>query len=126
LHPYIRFYGLLKTVGTSPRQLKLIVTGQALRLVVGSVLSFAAVPMALNLSDMKTGIEISFSHVIFIVAAFFALLTTLFGAVKSSRMAAKISPVEALRFTGAHNGGKSKPPLPLRGYIFPQNQYLCV
>ncbi len=113
----IRFYGLLKTVGTSPRQLKKIVISQALRLAavgipvglaVGAILSFAFVPMALNISDLETGAEISFSPVIFIGAAFFALLTTRIGAAKSARAAAKISPVEALRFTGAHSRGKSK------------------
>ncbi len=113
----IRFYGLLKTVGTSPRQLKKIVTNQGLQLAaigipvglaVGAILSFAAVPIALNLSDMKTGVELSFSPVIFISAALFALLTTMFGVAKASRIAAKISPVEALRFTGAQSGGRFK------------------
>lgn len=113
----IRFYGLLKTIGTSPRQLKKIVIGQAFRLaiigipiglVVGAFLSFATVPMAINMSELKTGAEISFSPLIFIGAAFFALLTTFIGASKSARIAAKISPVEALRFTGAHSGGKRK------------------
>jgi len=113
----IRFYGLLKTVGTSPRQLRKMVNGQALLLaaigipiglVLGAVLSFAAVPMALNLSDLETGVEVSFHPLIFIGAAFFALLTTLLGAAKPARVAAKISPVEALRFTGAHVGKKQK------------------
>ncbi len=114
----IRFYGLLKTIGTTPRQLKKIVTGQALRLaaigipiglVISAVLSFAVVPMALNMFDLATGAEISFSPVIFIGAAFFALLTTLIGAAKSARIAAKISPLEALRFTGAHTRRLHKP-----------------
>ncbi len=113
----IRFYGLLKTIGTSPRQLKRIVTGQALRLSsvgiplglgIGAILSFAAVPMALSLFSLNTGAEISFSPLIFIGAAFFALMTTMIGAAKSARIAAKISPVEALRFTGADTRGKSK------------------
>lgn len=113
----IRFYGLLKTIGTSPRQLRKIVTGQALRLAAigipiglaaGAIVSFAAVPMALNIIDLETGTEISFSPIIFFGAAFFALLTTLIGAAKSARIVAKISPMEALRFTGTYSEGKRK------------------
>lgn len=112
-----RFYGLLKTIGTSPSQLKKIVMGQALRhaaigipmgLAVGAILSFAAVPMALSLFDLETGAEISFNPIIFLGAAFFALLTTITGAFKSANIAASISPVEALRFTGHQSRGKHK------------------
>ncbi len=113
----IHFYGLLKTVGTSKDQLKKIVTGQAwklagvgipLGLLTGAILSFLIVPMVFNIFDLKTGVEISFNPLIFIGAAFFALLTTLAGATKSAKTVAKISPVEALRFTGVHGMGKRK------------------
>ncbi|MDK2952575.1 MAG: putative transport system permease protein [Kosmotogales bacterium] len=113
----IRFYGLLKTVGTSKNQLKKIVTGQAWKLagvgipiglLTGAILSFLVVPMAFNIFDLKTGVEISFNPLIFIGAAFFALLTTMAGATKSAKTVAKISPVEALRFTGVRGRGKRK------------------
>lgn len=113
----IRFYGLLKTIGATPRQLRKIVVGQVLRLsaagiplglAIGAVLSFAAVPMALGMFDIETGAEISFSPVIFIGGALFALLTALTSAAKSARIAAGISPVEALRFTEVCTRGKSK------------------
>lgn len=113
----IRFYGLLKTVGTSKNQLKKIVTGQAWKfagvgipigLLTGAILSFLVVPMAFNIFDLKTGVEISFNPLIFIGAAFFALLTTLAGATKSAKTVEKISPVEALRFTGVRGRGKKK------------------
>jgi putative ABC transport system permease protein len=113
----VRVYGLLKTIGTTPRQLKRIVIGQALclcaagiplGLAIGATLSFAAVPMALSMFDLETGAEVSFNPVIFIGAAFFAMLTAMTGAAKSARIASKISPVEALRFTQAHTTGKCK------------------
>ncbi|MBS7526218.1 ABC transporter permease [Fusibacter paucivorans] len=108
----IRFYGLLKIVGTAPRQLRKMVIGQALLLAaigipaglaVGAAMSFAAVPMALNMANLETGVIVSFHPAIFIGAALFALITTVLGAAKSARTAAKISPVEALRYTGAHS-----------------------
>ncbi|QAT49464.1 ABC transporter permease [Caproiciproducens sp. NJN-50] len=113
----IRFYGLLKTIGTSPRQLRKIVSKQALLLAaigipiglaLGAFLSFAAVPMALSLSNLETGATVSFHPIIFIGAAFFALVTTLLGAAKPAGTAAKISPAEALRYTGARAGRKRK------------------
>lgn len=113
----IRFYGLLKTVGTAPRQLRKMVIGQALLLAavgipiglaLGAALSFAAVPMALNLANLETGVTVSFHPVIFIGAAFFALATTVLGAAKSARTDAKISPVEALRYTGTHVSGNRR------------------
>jgi len=112
-----RFWGLLKAIGATPRQLIRIVTGQALLLAaigiplglaVSAVLSFAVVPMALNMFDLATGAEISFSPLIFIGAAFFALLTTMIGAAKSARTAAKISPLAALRYTGVATAKNTK------------------
>ena len=113
----IRFYGLLKTIGAAPGQLKKIVISQALHLAsigipiglaAGAILSFAVVPMALGMFNMETGAEVSFSPVIFLGAVFFALMTTLIGAAKPARIAAKISPLEALRFTGVYTQRKQK------------------
>ncbi|KKO54792.1 ABC transporter permease [Paenibacillus sp. DMB20] len=106
----IRYYGLLKTIGTTPRQIKRIVMGQAFRLsligipaglAVSTIASFAIVPLALNTYNVsETGIAISFSPWIFTGAVLFALLTTWVGCVKPARLAAGISPIEAVRYTG--------------------------
>ncbi|APM40660.1 ABC transporter permease [Clostridium kluyveri] len=112
-----RFYGLLKTIGTTPRQLSNIVKGQALRLsavgiplglVFGAILSFLAVPMALSTVDLDTGVEISFNPLIFIGGAFFALITTLIGAYKPAKIAGKITPIESMNYTGINLKGKIK------------------
>lgn len=104
----IRFYGLLNTIGTTPKQLRTIVTRQALYLsligilvgtVIGGVLSFVVVPLALSSTAIETGTLISFNPLIFIGAAVFALLTTLFSAIKPSKIAGRITPVEAVRYT---------------------------
>jgi len=112
-----RFYGLLKTIGTTPRQLSNIVKGQALRLsavgiplglIFGAILSFLAVPMALSTVNLDTGVEISFNPLIFIGGAFFALITTLIGAYKPAKIAGKITPIESMNYTGINLKGKIK------------------
>uniref|UniRef100_UPI000A41311A ABC transporter permease n=1 Tax=Ruminiclostridium josui TaxID=1499 RepID=UPI000A41311A len=106
----VHFYGLLKTVGTTPKQIRRIVTGQAIRLtalgvplglVLGAAVSFVAVPFALSGASIDTGIKISFNPIIYIGAAVFSLVTTLISSIKPAGMAASISPIEAVRYTGA-------------------------
>lgn len=110
----IRFYGLLKTLGTTPRQLKRIIRGQAVLLFLGGI------PVGLLLGwvvgalltpvivGQLNGVEqaTSVSPVIFVGAAGFALVTVLLSSGKPGRMAAKVSPVEAVRYTEASAGKK--------------------
>ena len=108
----IRFYGLLKTIGTTPRQLRRIIRFQAL------ALSAAGIPVGLaagwlvggrltpvivaRLNGVKA--VTSASPWIFLIAALFALFTVLLSCAKPGRMAGKVSPVEAVRY--AEGGGK--------------------
>lgn len=112
-----KFYGLLKTLGTTPKQLSSIVRGQALRLsavgiplglLFGAALSFWTVPVALSIVTLDTGVEISFNPLIFIGGAFFALITTLIGAYKPAKIAGKITPIESMNYTGINLKGKIK------------------
>jgi ABC-type transport system, involved in lipoprotein release, permease component len=106
----IRFYGLLKTIGMTPRQIKSTVYGQILRLcgigipaglILSALLSMSALPIVLELMEMSdgAGVTVSFNVIIYIGAALFALLTAVFSAVKPSKKAARISPVEAVKYT---------------------------
>jgi putative ABC transport system permease protein len=105
----IRFYGLLKTIGTTPRQLKRIIRQQALLLCVvgipvGLLLGYGVgavlTPVALRMSTLgDQGATISTSPFIFWGSAVFALLTVLVSCAKPGRMAGKVSPVEATRYT---------------------------
>ena len=103
----IRFYGLLKTIGTTPRQLGWIIRQQAL------TLSLAGIPLGLIagwfiggqitpaiVSQMEGIVPVtSVSPVIFIGAALFSLVTVLLSCRKPGRAAAKVSPIEAVRYT---------------------------
>ena len=103
----IRFYGLLKTIGTTPRQLRRIIRQQAL------TLSLAGIPLGLIVGwfiggqitpaivSRLDGIvpTTSVSPVIFLGAALFSLVTVLLSCRKPGRVAAKVSPIEAVRYT---------------------------
>ena len=105
----IRFYGLLKTIGTTPRQLKRIIRGQALLLCIigipiGLLLGYGIgavlVPIVLKTTLLGTSAStLSASPVIFLGSALFALLTVLLSCAKPGKMAAKVSPVEAVKYT---------------------------
>ncbi|MGI6027978.1 MAG: FtsX-like permease family protein [Candidatus Heteroscillospira sp.] len=102
----IRFYGLLKTIGTTPRQLRRIIRQQAL------LLSLAGIPLGLaggwlvggaltpvivaRLNGVVT--VVSGSPLIFVVSSLFALFTVLLSCRKPGRIAGRVSPVEAVRY----------------------------
>lgn len=111
----VRFYGLLKTIGTTGRQIKRIISWQAFLLSVigipvGLVLGYGVgVFMTGIVVSQLDGIVLSYSvsPVIFLGAAAFSLVTVWLSCRKPRRMAAKISPVEAVRYTEG-NGTKKK------------------
>ncbi len=103
----IRFYGLLKTIGTTPRQLRRIIRLQALvlsaagipaGLVIGWFIGGQLTPVIVSRLDGVMPLT-SVSPLIFIIAALFALFTVLLSCRRPGRMAAKVSPVEAVRYT---------------------------
>ncbi len=104
-----RFYGLLKTIGTTGKQIRRIIRRQALALSVigipsGLILGFfsgkALVPFIMNNSTYAgSAVSVSPDPVIFIGAALFALVTVLISTFKPGRIAAAVTPVEAVRYT---------------------------
>lgn len=104
----IRFYGLLKTIGTTGRQIKRIIRHQALilsligipiGLVFGWLLGSVLTPFVLSQLDGVVSGIVSANPLIFVISALFALLTVFISCSRPGRMAAKISPIEAVRYT---------------------------
>ena len=105
----IRFYGLLKIIGVTPKQLKKIIRNQALMLCApGIPLGFLTgygvgaiiLPIVMESTYLgKSVTKLSTSPVIFLAAALFSLITVLVSCRKPGKVAAKISPVEASKFT---------------------------
>lgn len=113
----IQFYGKLKTLGTTTRQIKRLIYGQANRLcsigipiglLLGYLLGMVLVPVMLGTIDGKA--SVSASPLIFIGSALFAWLTVLISCLRPSRLAGKVSPIEALRYSdaGTSSGKKVK------------------
>ena len=111
----IRFFGQLKTLGTTSIQIKRFVMGNAFALCalgipVGLLLAMAfsqtMVPFFVSkLGDLSYGVEVSFHPLIYLGAGLFSMLTVVLGAWKPARVAATFTPIEASRFTtGAQKG----------------------
>lgn len=105
----IRFYGLLKTIGVTPRQLRRIIRQQALFLCVvgipiGLLLGYGVgaslTPVVMARTALGVGVSIvSTSPLIFFASALFALITVLLSCSRPGKIAAKVSPVEATKYT---------------------------
>lgn len=112
----IRFYGLLKTIGTTPRQLKRIVRRQAMYLSIigiplGCMFGYgigAVLTPKIASTSIIASVKISASPVIFIGSALFSLVTVWLSCARPGKKAAKITPVEAVRYTENAAGKKKK------------------
>ena len=116
----IQFYGLLKTIGTTGKQLKTVIRQQALLLsllgiplglVLGFLIGNKLTPVIMAQLSYKNAF-VTFNPWIFIGAAVFSLLTVFLSCARPGRMAARVSPVEAVRYTEggetAKHGKKGK------------------
>lgn len=125
----IRFYGLLKTIGTTPKQLKKLITLQANRLYVialpiGLALGYGVgmwlSPMMMSISNIEEEIVYSVHPMIFLGAALFSYLTVRIAASKPGRLASKISPIEAVKYSGMTMAGKKKVKTSTQGARLPK------
>ena len=113
----IKHYGLLKTIGTTGQQIKRIVNIQALMfcligipvgLILGYLLSIGLFPLFLSITVFDSSISIIVNPFIFLVAALLSLLTVFISCKHPAKIAGKISPVEATRYTGVNTSQTKK------------------
>jgi putative ABC transport system permease protein len=113
----ITFYGLLKTIGTTGRQIKRVVRGQALALSAagipaGLILGYACghwlSPLVISMTNVKDVYERNASPLIFVFAAAFSLAAVFAGCRKPVKIAARVSPIEAVTYSGVSGDGKRK------------------
>lgn len=106
-----RFYGLIKTLRTTEKQIKTLVKRQAVTfacigipigVILAGALSFGIVPIILeNAFDSGKSIidaEMFFHPSIFILSIIFSALTVWISCNAPAKAASKISPIEALRY----------------------------
>ncbi|WP_195269032.1 ABC transporter permease [Eubacterium sp. 1001713B170207_170306_E7] len=112
----IRFYGLLKTIGTTGRQIRHILNRQAVMLsavgipiglVIGFLTGKSLTPVLLSATNYSAdnGVYVSLNPLIFMGAALFAIVTVFISTRKPGRVAASVSPIEAVRYT---EGGQER------------------
>lgn len=103
----IRFYGLLKTIGITGRQIRRILYGQArflsavgipIGLLCGYGIGIRLVPV-IAAQILFQNYVVSTSPLIFIGAIFFSLITVWISCMRPGKIAAKVSPIEAVRST---------------------------
>lgn len=115
----IRSYGLLKTVGTTSKQIKHMVKIQAafyclmgipLGLIIGFILSKALFGLVISSSSINSSgkYPVSFGLILisFAVSSLFTYITVMISCHKPRKAAGNVSPIQALRFNDTSVGVK--------------------
>lgn len=115
----IRFYGMLKTIGTTHKQIRRIIYRQAfylsligipIGLMLGFICGNVLAPIIMSTMNYKKTF-VTANPLIFVGAALFSLFTVFISCIKPGKMAGRVSPIEALRYTegdGIHGGKKKR------------------
>ncbi|MBS7008100.1 ABC transporter permease [Anaerostipes sp.] len=121
----IRYYGLMRTVGMTSKQIcqylqkQMLFVGAAgigIGMLLGFASSFLIIPHVVrSLGIRESAIHISFHPFIFFVSVFITAVTIYLGSLKPVRTAVSVSPVEALGYQAA--SGKKDRRKPGRGNI---------
>ena len=112
----IRFYGMLKTLGTTARQIRKIVYKKAIKLslvgiplglLLGWPIGRLLLPVIVNMLTDDMRVVTTVNPLIFFVAIVFSLITVFISCQKPAAKASKVSPMEALHYI-EHVGRKKK------------------
>ncbi len=115
----IQYYGLLKTIGTTGKQLRKVVYRQAymlslygipVGLILGTVIGKLVLPIVMDELVFAGTIdtEVELNVWIFAGAAVFSFVTVLLSCIRPCRIASKVSPIEAVRFTEGADEAQEK------------------
>ena len=115
----IRFYGLIKTIGATKKQIRYLVLRQAVLLSVmgipiGLILGYGIgnLAMPLFLSAMNTistaGFHLKANPYIFIFSAVFTLVTIFISCRRPGKIAGSVSPIEAAKYSETNTIKKKK------------------
>lgn len=112
----IRFYGMLKTLGTTARQIRKIVYRKAIKLslmgipiglLLGWPIGRLLLPAIVNMLTDDIRVVTTVNPLIFLVAIVFSAITVFISCQKPAILAANVSPMEALHYI-EQTGGKKK------------------
>ncbi|MCI8327304.1 MAG: ABC transporter permease [Lachnospiraceae bacterium] len=109
----VRYYGLLQTIGMSERQIRGLVRkqmftiggiGACVGILLGYGVAFFLIPSIVKSIGIRGGdIEIAFHPIILILTVLLVGVTVWTASLKPTKMAMKISPIEALRYRKVEN-----------------------
>lgn len=108
----INYFGLLRAIGTTKKQIKKIIfkegfflsaIGIPIGILLGHVLSFILIPLF-----SVDNLEIKSSPFIVLISILVCLITIVISLRKPGKFASKISPIEAMGYTGANIGTNKK------------------
>ena len=103
----IRFYGMLKTIGTTHKQIRRMICRQAfslsligipIGLVIGFICGNVLAPVIMSTMNYTKTFATA-NPLIFVGATMFSLITVYISCIKPIKMAGRVSPIEALRYT---------------------------
>ncbi len=113
----VLFYGQLKTVGTTAKQLRhilrlqvffLSLPGMVLGVLLGVLLAYFLLPFIMQSTILKDDFVLSVHPAIFVFSALFTQITVFVSLSKPYRFLSRISPIEAIRYSGVSQGFKVK------------------
>ena len=103
----IRFYGRLKTLGATKKQIRhllvrqligLSLIGIPIGLLFGLLVSFILIPLMIG--DIEQNMIISFSPIVYSGAILFTFATVLMSVVASARKLTRLSAIESIKYSG--------------------------
>ena len=121
----VRFYGMIKAIGMTSKQIKQMVKGQitilfaagvSIGIILAIIISLILIPLIINNSGVQTGAVVSFSPYIYVGTIVFTGITVYLGVSIPIKISMNVSPVEALKYVGELDEGQRKY-LPFKGKL---------